>query len=117
MLTRRILSLILLFVGEALCVYAEVTAAQSHAADPSRFTSDFFRGFAWITLAGALLIVGYMMGYASFRNIWIITVASITSILVAEPTLTYAVFREVPGRGPVVGLILGALGLVATLVL
>ena len=48
-------------------------------------------------------------------NIWLISVASITSILIVEPLVAYLVFHEMPTRGTVIGLILGVLGFISTL--
>jgi hypothetical protein len=62
-----------------------------------------------------MLIAGYVISYATFKNIWVVSAVSVTSILIVEPALSYLVFRELPGRGAIIGLTLGALGFLATL--
>ncbi len=71
--------------------------------------------FSIITLAGAFLILGYMLGYSAFKNIWIVSAASITSILIMEPILGFLFFRQMPTTGATIGLILGAVGFITTL--
>ncbi len=117
MSTDKLLSLVCLFFGEALSVYAEMLAAQP-SSDQSHGAGILVgRSAILITLAGLLLLGGYMLGYRSFRSIWVVSVTSITAILIAEPVLSIALFSEMPGRGALIGFSLGALGLLATLVL
>ena len=115
--TGKILSILCLFFGEALSIYAEMLAAQAPDSQPHRAGLLFGRSLVLITLAGAMLLIGYVLGYRSFRSIWVVSVVSITGILIAEPVLAITLFSELPGRGALVGFGLGALGLLATLVL
>jgi hypothetical protein len=112
----RATGILLLITGEAISIYSEMVAAKAYSRDGAPFTGIFARNSGLIALAGAMLISGYMVSYTSFRNIWIVSVVSVTSILFVEPGLTYFVFRELPGRGASIGLVLGALGFFATLV-
>jgi len=64
-----------------------------------------------IALAGGFLIAGYMLGFNAFKNIWIVSVASITSILIVEPILAWTIFHQIPTIGTIIGFILGAIGL------
>jgi hypothetical protein len=73
--------------------------------------------FIIIVFAGVFLIVGYMMGFSAFKNIWIVSVASITSILIIEPILAYTVFQQLPTKGAIIGLILGILGFISSMIL
>jgi hypothetical protein len=57
-----------------------------------------------------------MYGYRSFRNIWIVSALSITSILIMEPLIGYLVFQQLPTRGALFGLLLGAAGFLVTFV-
>ena len=107
----KILVLILLFLGEALSIYAEMVGARNNNLANQQFWQIFWKMFLIITLAGGLLIAGYMLGFSVFKNIWIISVASITSILIVEPILIWIFFQQVPTKGAVVGFILGAIGL------
>jgi len=42
------------------------------------------------------LLFGYMIAYSGFKNIWIVSVVSITAILVLEPLLAWTFFHELP---------------------
>ena len=49
--------------------------------------------------------------FKAFKNIWIVSVISITSILLIEPVLAYFIFDQLPTKGAAIGLVLGAIGL------
>lgn len=85
---EKIVAIFLLLGGEAFSVYAEMIAAKEHALNQRSLQIIFVKAFFQITIAGALLIAGYMLGYKSFKNIWIVSALSITSILLMEPLLT-----------------------------
>jgi hypothetical protein len=104
----------MLFLGEALSVYAEMLAAQTHEANTHSFLSIFSKATLAIAFAGAFLIAGYMIGYKGFKNIWIVSALSITSILIMEPLLAYLLFKQLPTKGAALGLGLGALGFIAS---
>jgi hypothetical protein len=112
----KIAAIVILFLGEALSVYAEMIAARAHTSTNHSFMAIFFKGFIMIVFAGAFLIVGYMLGYKFFKNIWVVSALSITSILIMEPLIGYLVFQQLPTRGAVLGLILGAAGFVAAFI-
>jgi hypothetical protein len=57
------------------------------------------------------------MGYQATGNIWVITVASLTLLLVLEPIVIYMMLEEIPRRGAILGFILGTAGLLCTLLL
>jgi hypothetical protein len=107
----KILVLILLFLGEALSIYAEMVGARSNYVASQPFLQIFLKMFLLITLGGGFLIAGYMLGFNAFKNIWIVSVASITSILIVEPILAWVIFHQVPTIGAIIGFILGAIGL------
>lgn len=109
----KILVIFLLFVGETLSIYAEMLAAKSSSANPSLLLQIFLKTFLVIIVAGGFLIAGYVLGFKVFKNIWVVSVASITSILIMEPILAYTIFNQLPTRGALIGLILGILGFVA----
>lgn len=90
-------------------------AAKNTAGLP--FYQMFFKMFLVIIVSGAFLIGGYMLCFRAFKNIWVVSAISITSILIVEPLTTYLIFHELPARGPIVGLVLGVLGFVAALFL
>jgi hypothetical protein len=107
----KILVLILLFAGEALSIYAEMVGARSNHIASQPFLQIFLKMFLLITLAGGFLIAGYMLGFGAFKNIWIVSVASITSILIVEPILAWTIFHQVPTIGAIIGFVLGVIGL------
>jgi hypothetical protein len=47
----------------------------------------------------------------------VVTVVSVTSLLLLEPVVIWVLFQEFPGRGALIGFCLGALGMLATVLL
>jgi drug/metabolite transporter (DMT)-like permease len=95
-----------MFVGEALCIYAELLIARG---------SSWWWTFFLITLAGVPLLFAYKYGYASAESAWPVMVTSVVSVLIVEPVLVWVMFHERPSWGSVAGLACGALGLFFTL--
>lgn len=111
-----IASMVLMVFGEILTIYSEVYASKLSG----RVIENpelFIKPILLICIAGIILIFAYWLGYQGTGNIWIVTVASLTLLLILEPLVIYAMLKELPGRGALVGFILGAVGLLATLVL
>jgi hypothetical protein len=104
----------LILAGEALAIYAEISGAKIYSAG-GLFNQTFLRVFVFILFGSICLLVGYMLGYRGFRNIWIVSAISITGILIIEPSLNYTIFHQLPTKGALIGLILGAIGFVAAL--
>lgn len=114
----KIVAVLCLILGEALAIFAEMTAAKLYSGgDHVSYWSIFIKSFIPVTFAGALLIAGYMLGAKSFKSIWVVIVLSITPILIIEPILGYTLFKTLPSRGASVGLAFGTLGFIATCVL
>ncbi len=111
----QIIVLALVFIGEALSIYAEMLGARTHYATNQPFFQIFLKMFLIITIGGGFLIAGYILGYSAFKNIWIVSVTSITSILIVEPILAYAFFQQMPTTGAIVGLIFGVLGFISAI--
>lgn len=109
----KICAIVAIFAGETFSIYAEVIAAKHHATGNMAILPIFFKAFALITIWGALLVAGYMLGIHALKNIWIIGVASIASIIVMEPAITWLIFHEPPTTGALIGLILWMIGLIA----
>lgn len=107
----KILVLALLFIGEALSIYAEMLGARSNHLAAQPFLQIFLKMFLLIATAGGFLIAGYMLGFKVFKNIWIVSVASMTSILIVEPILAWTTFQQVPTTGAIIGFVLGVIGL------
>lgn len=110
----KILVIVVLFVAEGLSIYFEIRSARLFTTGNS-FMKIFWLFFPILTLAGALLLVGYMLGIKAFNNIWIVSVVSITSILILEPLLAYTIFKQLPTRGAAIGFGLGILGFISTI--
>ena len=108
---RKIIPILFIIFGEALAIYSEVIAAKN----VNNFLPTFLKMPCIMMIAGIFLILGYMLGIKYFDDIWIIGVISITSIIIAEPIITYLIFSELPSKGAIIGLILGVLGLLAAL--
>lgn len=106
----KILAIIIIFIGEALAIYAEVAGAKSAHAAAQPVFQLFWKMFAIVTVASGFLIAGYMLGYKSFQNIWVVSTVSITSILIIEPILNSLIFGQMPTTGAIIGLTLGAVG-------
>ncbi len=113
---QKILGVILIFLGEAVSIYAEVSAARSYA-DQIPFLNVFFSFFLVMTVGAGFLISGYMLGFKAFKNIWIVTVTSLTSVLIMEATLALVIFGQFPTTGAAIGFVLGTIGFIATMVI
>ena len=113
-LILKILMVALIFLGESFSIYAEMVMAKNYS--NTSFINIFLKMVVVIIIAGIFLIAGYMFGFKSFKNIWIVSVASITSILIMEPILAYTIFHQLPTKGALIGLILGALGFLSTII-
>lgn len=108
--------MVLMVFGEVLTIYSEVYASKLSG----RVIENpelFIKPILLICIAGVSLIFAYWLGYQGTGNIWVVTVASLTLLLILEPIVIYAMLQELPGRGALIGFLLGAVGLLATLVL
>lgn len=109
-------ALALMVFGEILTIYSEVYAAKL----PGKFLETpgmFLKPMLLICIAGVSLVFAYWLGYQASGNIWVVTVASLTLLLILEPIVIYAMLQELPKKGAVIGFILGAAGLISTVIL
>jgi hypothetical protein len=111
MAIQKVAVLLLLFIGEALTIYAEIAGAKSQQLANQPVLQIFFKMFSIFCLAGVFLISGYAFGFKVFKNIWVVSAASITSILIIEPIVAWTIFHQLPTTGAIVGFVLGAIGL------
>ena len=111
----KIFVVILIVIGEGLAIYAEMTGAQHYNIASQPFVPVFLKMFLLFAFAGGFLVGGYILGFNAFKNIWIVSVASITSILIIEPTLAYIIFQQLPTKGAAIGLLLGLAGFIAAI--
>ncbi|MBV7479053.1 hypothetical protein [Pseudomonas sp. PDM31] len=109
-------ALTLMIFGEILTIYSEVYASKLPSS-PSEAPLSFLKPLILICIAGVSLVFAYWLGYQATGNIWVVTVASLTLLLVLEPIVIYAMLKELPERGALIGFILGATGLIATVTL
>ena len=109
-LTLKILAVFSVFIGELFAVYAETFGVKQEL-----FSFGFWKIFLIMTFGGLFLILGYLLGYKVYSNLWILAVVSITTLLIAEPLVIMFFFNETPTIGALIGFILGVLGLIAAL--
>ena len=107
----KILVIILLFFGEALAIYTEMAVAKNSQIISQPILQVFIKMFLLMIVASLFLIAAYMLGINAFKNIWIVSAISITSILLVEPILAWLFFHQVPTPGAIIGFSLGTIGL------
>lgn len=107
-----VLSLALIFIGEACAIGAELLVAHRFQAMTPLLWAG---GIALAALGGLLLVLGYYWSYVHIQNIWIVAAVSIGSIVIIESILMYLFFSEAPTTGAIIGIILGVLGIIAAL--
>jgi hypothetical protein len=108
-------SFALLVVGEGINILAEMLSAKLPGAYSLLEYKNIFL-FAMVIIGCSFLLFGYVIGYQASKSIWTVTVSSVVAILIVEPFLAYAFFQQLPEKGALVGVVLGALGFIATLV-
>lgn len=113
----KILVILLIFCGEVFSIFAEMKMAKYYASFPNQALPFLFKVLLVIFVAGGFLVIGYSLGFKVFKNIWVVSVVSITSILIMEPLISWLIFRQLPERGPLIGLIFGVLGFCSALFL
>lgn len=106
-MNQKLIAILLLIIGEAISIYVELILAKGNR--------NILSMSLIFILATPFLLYGYMLGYSVFKNIWVVSVISITSILIIEPVLAYSIFKELPSKGALLGLIFGALGFISTI--
>lgn len=110
-----IFSFLILVVGEGLNIWAEMLSAKLPGAQSLLEFKNIIL-FLMVFIGCSFLLVGYSVGYSSSKSIWTVTVSSIVAILVVEPFLAYFFFHQLPQKGELVGLVLGIIGFIATIV-
>ena len=102
----KFIPILLVFIGEALAIYAETFGIKQ-----AIFSLGFWKIFAVMCISGLLLVLGYILGFKAFGNLWVITVVSLTTLLIVEPLILVIFLHQTPAVGSFVGLILGVIGL------
>ncbi|CAH0204554.1 hypothetical protein E3Z27_18500 [Pseudomonas mediterranea] len=106
----------LMVVGEFCAIYSEVVVAKLAQTGSASWGAVSFP-LALMCFAGICLLAAYWLGYVAVGDIWIVTVVSVTSLLLLEPVVVWSLFHETPGRGALIGFVLGALGMLSTALL
>jgi hypothetical protein len=112
-MANKVLAIILILVGEMLTIYTELFMART--ARELLNLREYWTVLIIISIGGALLLLGYRIGYNNFSNIWVVVGISLTSILIIEPILAFGMFNDHPTKGAVIGLILGTIGMLCTI--
>lgn len=111
------LPLIALFLGEILIIIAELFGARIKEQQGSISIGNWVWLLAVGIVSAICLIYGYIEGTHNYGNIWFMMAVSVCSILLIEPILAYLLFRHPITLGTGLGLSLGFLGLIITLVI
>lgn len=109
---EKILVIVLVFLGESFAIYAEMQGARANS-PTSVFMQVFWKAFIIMVIGGGLLVAGYMLAMPAFKNVWIVSVVSVTSIIIMEPLMAYILLKQLPTRGALIGFVLGALGMIS----
>jgi hypothetical protein len=111
----KLLPLLAIFAGEAVAIFLEIYLAHRFEAQGS--FGEVARAILLLlpiaALAVGLLLLGYIYGIRSLRQIWLVTIISWSSIVLIEPVLNYWFFRELPGARTILA---GCLALAAIIV-
>lgn len=102
------------FLWTALSIIAELIASRQFG---KAQLATLLPMFLLISVGGILLVCGYALGYMYLKSIWIIVAISVGAILAVEPILALLLFRDVPTAGSLIGLVVGALGTLAAIIL
>ncbi|MDD2657454.1 MAG: hypothetical protein PHD04_02195 [Candidatus Pacebacteria bacterium] len=105
----------LLVVGEGINILAEMFSAKLPSVSSLLELKNLFL-FGMVIIGCSFLLFGYAVGYQASKSIWTVTVASVVAILLVEPLLAYYFFHQLPEKGALVGIVLGAIGFIATVV-
>ncbi|WP_210286453.1 hypothetical protein [Bradyrhizobium sp. IAR9] len=108
----KIVAVAAIFLWEALSIFAELVASRQFRKAGGDLAM-LWPMFLLVCLGGILLVFGCALGYMHLKNIWIIVAISVRAILVVEPILTVLLFRKVTTAGSLIGLVLGAFGVLA----
>jgi hypothetical protein len=111
---QRIIVLIAIVLGEIAMIFTEITIAHLFQLNVQSYRA-IWKLVVLVTVGAWILLAGYALGLIAYRNVWVISAISITSILIAEPLLAYKITGQVPTTGGLVGFTLGAAGLIVAL--
>ena len=113
----RFIVLGILFVGEAIGIWAEMMGARAYAQTGATFGSALLPTVIPILLSAFLLITSYTLGLRAFSNIWAVSAISVGSILIIEPLFNLLYIGQAPTFGAGLGFVLGVAGILSSLLL
>lgn len=113
----RIIVLLILSIGEAIGIWAEMMGARAYAQSGSTFTGSLLPTVLPILASAAMLITAYTLGLKAFNNIWAVSAISIGSILVVEPLFNLFYIGEMPTLGSGLGFAFGVAGILSSFLL
>ena len=102
----RFASLGCLFLGEALCIWAEMVMAFNGGVSLAPLVTLLF--------GAVMLSVGYVYGTKFWGDIWIVTLVSTGAIVLVEPLLAWSYFGTLPQGRTLWGLALVVAGFIVT---
>lgn len=111
----KFLVFIAIVLGEILMIYAQISGARDNA--HGLHGNVLWKIYLIAALGIWITLTGYVFGLSVYKNIWVVSAISIISILLVEPPAAYFMTHQIPTRGALIGFMLGALGLMATLFL
>ena len=114
---KKIAAVLFIALGEALTIYAQVYAARESHIGSIQIASIFLQLFPFVAIGCVFLLAGYFLGIRALKNIWMVSVVSILSILIIEPVIVYTVFLQLPTTGAVIGFVLAIIGIISNFAL
>ena len=109
----KIIGLLFIIMGEFFSIYWEMLGSKSGRNNSTVLIKPAFLMIVW----WLILLLWYMLAYSGFKNIWIVSVVSITAILIIEPLLAWTFFHQLPTTWSIIGLVLWILWMLATIFL
>lgn len=97
-------------------IFAESRGMHTYLSAGS-FWAAISQNIGVIVVGAALLLVGYLVAARAFQDAWFVAIISLLAVLIVEPAVMYFFFRELPGRGEMIGFFLAVLGMAATFTL
>jgi hypothetical protein len=115
-MSSQCVSLLLIVLGEVAIIYAEISGAYLIAQRDGVLSWQHVMLLVVCLCGSALLYAGYVSATAVFRDIWVVSAISASTVLLVEPGVAHVLFQELPAKGALVGILCGMAGLIVTLV-
>jgi flagellar biosynthesis protein FliP len=116
MLWQKILTLLIIALGESLMIAAQVYGSKAVSSGVNFW--DVFKPsnwYFWVSIVGVFtVLIGYFYGIKVFNNIWLVTLTSWTALVVAEIILAQMVFKTIPEGNVLIGFVLVLIGFIVS---